>query len=490
MTYLYMSHSIFRTSLSLAKAKRASQRCAQLGVFMIGVTLSLAACAGSDIAIPEELQDSRLLPMPAVTVEVNEQKMLDLTRHFGRDVRQFRTMSSDTAIATSEVVGVFVTVTGVRKGLATITVEAIATNALGRHEHFPVTVPNRPPRLRDGRDMSQLDVNIVSGMAALRDFSDVFEDPDGDALTYTAEFDRPDIAEAQVEGDAVWVMGISEGQVVLRVRAGDGESESVAVEIPVTIRAGFPIEMEFVTEIAERYTPALRKAQERWSRILAPTRLSQAALAAGSDPCPTVPGFAPPLEGGWRGRGVLVYVRLASMSGSGVAAATICRTRSDGAPLVGAVIINEHRVRWLFVNNLLHDTMLHELGHVFGIGSLWHGMIEATKDGGPYFTGPLARKAFDAAGGSSYDGPKVPVQVDLAHHWRAPILGGELMSPSVGDGMALSEITLSALADLGYEVDMSEADAYSLAAADGRLGPVLDLSGDVWDVGDLAKIKW
>jgi hypothetical protein len=48
----------------------------------------------------------------------------------------------------------------------------------------------------------------------------------------------------------------------------------------------------------------------------------------------------------------------------------------------------------------------------------------------------------------------------------------------------LSAITVQSLADVGYRVDVSQADAYSLPflnAADARQqGQVIDLSNDIW----------
>ena len=104
-------------------------------------------------------------------------------------------------------------------------------------------------------------------------------------------------------------------------------------------------------------------------------------------------------------------------------------------------------------------TGLHETGHVLGVGSLWTelGYFQNPSDGDQHFNGPLAIAAFDAAGGRSYTGPKVPVE---GGHWRGGVFGDELMTPT-GTG-ALSAITVQSLADLGYGVDITQADPYTL----------------------------
>ena len=107
---------------------------------------------------------------------------------------------------------------------------------------------------------------------------------------------------------------------------------------------------------------------------------------------------------------------------------------------------------------------LHEMGHVLGIGTIWDDFIQ-NPSGDPHFTGPLAIAAFNAAGGQDYAGAKVPVEHAILGHWRAPVLEGELMVGADGSGSALSAITIQALADLGWVVDVTQADAYTLPGA-------------------------
>ena len=104
-------------------------------------------------------------------------------------------------------------------------------------------------------------------------------------------------------------------------------------------------------------------------------------------------------------------------------------------------------------------TGLHEIGHVLGIGSLWTelGYFQDPPDGDQHFNGPRAIAAFNAAGGQDYAGAKVPVE---GGHWRGGVFGDELMTPT--GTRALSAITVQSLADLGYGVDVSQADAYTL----------------------------
>ncbi len=129
-------------------------------------------------------------------------------------------------------------------------------------------------------------------------------------------------------------------------------------------------------------------------------------------------------------------------------------------------------------DNFAYEVMLHELAHVFGIGTYWYygdvRLVNPTRGTGRadvHFPGPNAVAAFDEAGGSGYLGGKVPLTNypdDTGGHWRA-VLCGEIMARGncpVLDLNYVSAITLGALADFGWVVDMSVAEDYTLPSRD------------------------
>ena len=125
-------------------------------------------------------------------------------------------------------------------------------------------------------------------------------------------------------------------------------------------------------------------------------------------------------------------------------------------------------------------TGLHEVGHVLGFGPVWDdlGLIQDLSRDDPnadtHFNGPLAIAAFDEAGGRDYAGRKVPVEKMDGAHWRYAALPGELMGPR--GGPALSAITVQSIADLGYGVDVTLADAYTLPGAAGKASAKIAVS--------------
>ncbi len=120
----------------------------------------------------------------------------------------------------------------------------------------------------------------------------------------------------------------------------------------------------------------------------------------------------------------------------------------------------------------LESTILHELGHCLGFADwMWnrldllHLASQDSLTNDTYFSGAQAQAAFNRAGGWTYTGHKVPVENQGDdNHWRETIFGAELMSPEgwYREREPLSAITIQSLADIGYQVDVRRAEAYTL----------------------------
>jgi hypothetical protein len=121
--------------------------------------------------------------------------------------------------------------------------------------------------------------------------------------------------------------------------------------------------------------------------------------------------------------------------------------------------------------------VLHEMGHILGIGTLWEdlGLLSGAGTSNPIFTGANATAQYNQIFGTSARG--VPVEATggagtADSHWRETVLTNELMTGWAGPGtnLPLSRITIGSLADLGYTVNYAAADSFtpsssSLAAA-------------------------
>jgi len=173
---------------------------------------------------------------------------------------------------------------------------------------------------------------------------------------------------------------------------------------------------------------------------------------------------------------IVIAVNLAQIDGpDGILGASApCMIRDDGAPLpfAGIMYFDVADLMRFAEQERLEEIVLHEMGHVLGIGSLWEP-LELLQDpsfgqGGAdtAFSGAAALAEFDSMGGSDYEGSKVPVENNGGQgvangHWRESVFGNELMTPYLSnlDGI-LSTLTIASLEDLGYEVSYAAAAAY------------------------------
>ena len=195
---------------------------------------------------------------------------------------------------------------------------------------------------------------------------------------------------------------------------------------------------------------------------------------------------------------LLIYAKIYEIDGPGItlAFAGPCVVRSGSwLPSVGIMGFDLADANDLDANGTFERTVLHEMAHVLGFGTIWarKGLIAdsaVTGDEDAHFTGEAAVAAFDLVGGASYtDGAKVPVenlgdQGTRNGHWREFVFRHELMTGWISSpDDPLSIVTLASLEDIGYEVKYdSIADEYTLPTAaptSPRSGLRIDLGNDI-----------
>jgi len=118
------------------------------------------------------------------------------------------------------------------------------------------------------------------------------------------------------------------------------------------------------------------------------------------------------------------------------------------------------------------NVIVHEMGHVLGIGTLWQamGLLVGAGTLNPRFVGTNAMREFGALVGTG-----VPTPVPVANtggpgtadgHWRETVFGHELLTGFLDVGFnPLSRVSIAALEDMGYAVDYDAADPYVLPTA-------------------------
>jgi hypothetical protein len=147
------------------------------------------------------------------------------------------------------------------------------------------------------------------------------------------------------------------------------------------------------------------------------------------------------------------------------------RAGSD-LPIHGIMEFDSADMASMVSSGLLYSVVLHEMGHILGIGTLWEdeGLLSGAGTSNPIFTGANATAQYNQIFGTNARG--VPVEATGGEgtadsHWRETVFTNELMTGWAGPGtnLPLSRVTVGSLADLGYTVNYAAADAYTPTAA-------------------------
>ena len=150
-------------------------------------------------------------------------------------------------------------------------------------------------------------------------------------------------------------------------------------------------------------------------------------------------------------------------------------TRPTGTqlPYTGVMQFDSADLAMMEASGILKDVILHEMGHVLGIGTLWgvKNLLDVTDAANPLYVGTNGLREYRTLAGSA-SATGVPVENTggsgtAGSHWRDSVFRTELMTgyaEPAGVAMPISRITVGSLQDLGYTVNYAAADPYVLPA--------------------------
>lgn len=138
-------------------------------------------------------------------------------------------------------------------------------------------------------------------------------------------------------------------------------------------------------------------------------------------------------------------------------------------PSIGVMELDEANVGLLTAAQL-EMTVLHELHHVLGVGTLWespnHLLIQGAGTSNPVYLGAAGNAQYFSSGGTSPAGIRIENtggEGTQDAHWRESLFGNELLTGGLNNGLnPLSAFSIMSLADFGYAVSTAGADPYAI----------------------------
>ena len=289
----------------------------------------------------------------------------------------------------------------------------------------------------------------------------------------TATWASTDTAVATVTSTGV-VTGVAPGTAWVRGTEDDGADSTY---VTVTTVSLFDVEVRFVGTLpSASVQTAFSDAESRWEELLIGD-LPAVAVTLAAAACSSVahPAVAETIDD------VIIFAEVTAIDGSGgiLGQAGPCVVRTTGnLALLGIMQLDEADLSDLEASSDLVETIIHEMGHVlgFGVGTPWNGTLVDSAGADPFWPGTEAVTQYDLSGGTATN--KVPVANTggtgtADAHWHEADMGRELMTGFINESSInpLSAITVGAMKDMGYVVDLTKADTYTVS-------PTLRISPD------------
>ena len=142
--------------------------------------------------------------------------------------------------------------------------------------------------------------------------------------------------------------------------------------------------------------------------------------------------------------------------------------------VTGEIVLDITDLLEMETEGILVDVIVHEIGHVLGLGTFWNQYYKQLVLPPLYlYTGSYGMQGYVDVGGPIGLNPPIELHggIGTAYvHWSKSYFESELMTGYIYPGSTpLSKLSVEALEDLGYSVNVDSADPYTIPSGRRRL---------------------
>jgi hypothetical protein len=239
----------------------------------------------------------------------------------------------------------------------------------------------------------------------------------------------------------------------------------------------YKITLKYVSAAPSGAQAAFNFAVAKWESVIAAGLATDGVIDANTYGCDGEPLTLETSQVSFSE--MYIYVDLSYIDGPGkvLGQAGPCQYDSQVKPMprVGIIQLDSADVDVYVGNGLINTIVLHEMGHILGIGTSWemaqYKLIDSKTTYPIFYNGPGGIQGQKDVGGLGH-----PIVEDQGGpgtargHWRDATYNDELMTGYINQGAnPLSLLTAESLRDLMYTVDTSKADPYVIPSAGRRL---------------------
>jgi hypothetical protein len=229
----------------------------------------------------------------------------------------------------------------------------------------------------------------------------------------------------------------------------------------------FDIGLRYLSPVTKEQKAVFERAARKWEQAIV-ADLPGAQLRLSNSNCA---GRAAAFLG--RVDDLLIDVKIGDIPEANVlgeAGPCVIRALSK-LPVYGVMNFDAEAIQALIEEGTFEDVIRHEMGHVLGFGILWNqrGLVNTVDSNfcvdDPRFAGTGGLREWQRLGGTG----EVPVENGFGSstcnsHWRESAFANEMMTGIIdAERNPMSRLTIAAMADMGYTVNLEAAEPYSLA---------------------------